>query len=266
MRATVLFVCLLWSVTQAHEVTVIPIRLQGEGHLAIVRIDDISLNAIIDTSGYHAVGISPSALQRLRVRYSSGAVERIDGEGHRFRGREFQIDRLRLGDTVFENVRGFERLEHDSGAFGGSPFEVSIGRDFLQHFTVVIDYPNNQIELHRYRAVPGVCRGSVADLRQSAGGIHYSVVTTADGPMRLAWDTGAAYSIIQQDLVRARGLDSADGRFTTRLAIGARSLGAHRMIVMSLPGVPDIDGLLGANFFARHRVCVDYGRRQVHVR
>lgn len=266
MRAAVLFACLLTTLAEAHEVTVIPIRLHGEGHVASVHIDGVPLKAIIDTSGYNSIGISPAALQKLRVRFGSGSVERIDGDGHTFRGREFRIDQLQVGNSVFEDVRGFVRLEHESGSFGGSPFDVSIGRDFLQHFTVVIDYPKSRIELHRYRAAPGVCRGTAAGLLQSNGGVHYSVIATPDGPMKMAWDTGAAYSVIQEKLVTSRGLDSPDERFTTRLAIGTRSLGSHRMIVMSLPGVPDIDGLLGANFFALHRVCVDYGRRQVHVR
>jgi len=266
MRATVFLVCLLSSAAQAHEVTIIPLRSHGEGHLATVRIDDVPLQAIIDTSGYSTVGISPTALQKLHVHYGPGAIERIDGEGHRFRGREFRIDRLQLGNSVFENVRGFERLEHDSGAFGGSPFEVSIGRDFLQHFTVVIDYPKNRIELHRYRAAPGVCRGSAADLLQSAGGVHYSVVMTGKEPLKLAWDTGATYSIIQERLVTSRGFDQEGERVTARLSLGTRPLGSYRMIVMSLPGVPDLDGVLGDNFFAHHRVCLDYGRREVHVR
>ena len=84
--------------------------------------------------------------------------------------------------------------------------------------------------------------------------------------MKLAWDTGATYSIVQKEVVDARGLDSGDERLTTRLSLGAHSLGAHRMVVMDLPGVPDLDGLLGDNFFEHHRVCLDYGRREVRVR
>src|SRR5690242_8106208 len=91
MRAAVFLAFLLSSATQAHEVTIIPIRSDGAGHIATVQINDVPLTAIIDTSGYHTIGISPAALRKLNVRYGAGAVERIDGEGHRFPGREFRV-------------------------------------------------------------------------------------------------------------------------------------------------------------------------------
>jgi hypothetical protein len=31
-------------------------------------------------------------------------------------------------------------------------------------------------------------------------------------------------------------------------------------------GIPDVDGLVGFNFFEKHRVCFDYQRRTVSVR
>jgi hypothetical protein len=266
MRLPTLLVFLLPTTISAHEVTIVPIRLHGQGHTTIVQVDDVPLKAIIDTSGYHTFGIAPAPLEKLRVRYEAGYVERIDGEGHRFRGREFRVDRLRLGGTLFENVHGYERLESESAAFGSSPFDVSIGRDFLQHFTVVIDYANQQIELHRFRAAPGVCRGAAARLARSDGGVPYSVVMTDAGSMKLAWDTGATYSLIQTSVTEARHLRLSDERFTTQLALGTHHMGSYRMVAMALPGVPDLDGVLGANFFARHRVCLDYGRAEVRIR
>jgi hypothetical protein len=84
--------------------------------------------------------------------------------------------------------------------------------------------------------------------------------------MKLAWDTGATYSLVQEAVAVGRGLRLQDDRYATRrLALGSVDMGPHRMVVLELPGVPDIDGVLGSNFFATHRVCFDHERRIVSV-
>jgi hypothetical protein len=43
------------------------------------------------------------------------------------------------------------------------------------------------------------------------------------------------------------------------------AFGPQRMVALELPGVPDIEGVIGSNFFASHRVCFDYARGTVSV-
>ena len=101
----------------------------------------------------------------------------------------------------------------------------------------------------------------------SASGLMYSILITDGGPMKLAWDTGATYSLVQKAVIETRGLALQDGRYATdTLALGSRDFGPHRMVALDLAGAPHVDGVIGANFFARHRVCFDYGRRAVGVR
>jgi hypothetical protein len=38
-----------------------------------------------------------------------------------------------------------------------------------------------------------------------------------------------------------------------------------QLVAIDLPGLPDLDGLIGYNFFEKHRVCFDYARRTVSV-
>jgi hypothetical protein len=61
-------------------------------------------------------------------------------------------------------------------------------------------------------------------------------------------------------VTEGRRLALQEERFTTRLALEGQDFGRHRMVVLDLPGAPDIDGALGANFFIRHHVCLDYAR------
>ena len=85
--------------------------------------------------------------------------------------------------------------------------------------------------------------------------------------MRMAWDTGSTYSLVQRRVTVERMLALQDGRYTTgSLLLESHQLGPHRMIALDLDGVPELDGVLGANFFARHRVCFDHRRLIVSVR
>jgi hypothetical protein len=42
--------------------------------------------------------------------------------------------------------------------------------------------------------------------------------------------------------------------------------GAMDMVSIDMGGVPDLDGLIGFNFFEHHRVCLDYVHQTVSVR
>lgn len=265
MRALCLAIAILSTAAHAGDVTIIPIGFDRGGNHTTVSINDVELSAIIDTSGYHSVGISPAALNRLNVRFRQTFAERVDGAGRRFRGREFVIPELRLGNGVFRDVPGFERHESSDAQFGRAPFDVAIGREFLQSYRVVVDYPSHRIELHP--AGPSLPCGTITGtLQPHASGVMYSVLMTDDGPLRLAWDTGSTYSLVQKRLATERGLRFQDERYATQtLTLGTRELGPHRMVVLDLAGAPELDGVLGSNFFAHHRVCLDYPGRTISV-
>ena len=38
------------------------------------------------------------------------------------------------------------------------------------------------------------------------------------------------------------------------------------MVEIDVPGIPDLDGLIGFDFFERYRVCFDYAHHTVSVR
>ena len=266
MRALCLAIAFLSSVAYADEITIIPIGIERGGNQTTVSIGDVRLRAVIDTSGYHSVGISPDALNRLNVRFQHTFVERIDGAGQRFRGREFVIPELHLGNGIFRDVAGFERHESADAQFGRAPFEVAIGREFLQRYRVIVDYPGHRIELHATGSHP-VCGEPTGTIEPHPSGLMYSILLTDDGPLKLAWDTGSTYSLIQKRLAAERGMRFQDERYAThRLRLGSRELGPHRMVVLDLAGAPEIDGVLGSNFFAQHRVCFDYPARTISVR
>jgi hypothetical protein len=264
------FLVLLCSSVWAGEsaVTLVPIELKDGNNFATVWIGDVALRAIIDTGGYHTVGISPEAVAKLKVYFTGTVIERTDGSGAKFKGRDFRISELKLGDGVFHNVLGFERREAAGGDFGGPPlFDAVIGRDFLERYVVVVDYVQHRFELHPASRGRAVCGPPTSAITPNADGIMFSAIETDTGSLKFGWDTGATISVIQKSLATARQLTLGKDDFysTHRFSLGQLDVGPLEMVALNLPGVPDVDGLIGFNFFEKHRVCFDYAHGTVSV-
>jgi hypothetical protein len=255
------------SGVRATQAVVIPVELKGGNNFTTVRIGSVDLKAVIDTGGWHDIGIAPEAVAKLHVRFTGTLTERTDGGGNKFRGREFRIPALQLGGVTYRNILGFERRQAASGDFGGPPlFEALIGRGFLERYTVVVDYPHQRFELYPASRAREVCGPVTATILPNADGFMFSTIQTDDGPMNLGWDTGATYSFVQKSLANARRLGLKDDLYSTRrFAMGQLDAGAMDLVAIDLTGVPDVDGLIGFNFFEKHRVCFDYARRTVSV-
>ena len=93
------------------------------------------------------------------------------------------------------------------------------------------------------------------------------MMSTDHGDFVMVWDTGAAgATFIQERLVRQRGLPIHDEAYaTSKFQVGSLDLGPAELVPIPLDGFPDIDGLIGSNVFALHRVCFDFANRIVSV-
>lgn len=247
----------------------IPVEIVEGNNIATVEAGGTTLRGHIDTGGFKTVGVTTDALARMSVRFLPEMIERPDGSGTKFRGRTFVIPELKLGGQVFRDVRGYERRQAASGVFGGPPpFDAIIGREFLEPYTVVVDYPQRRIELHARHAGPRVCGEATVPFRTSPDGLWLSRVETDHGAFEMIWDTGSrGASFIQERLVTERSLPLKDDAYPTqRFRIGSRDFGPVELVPIPLTGWPALDGTLGISVFADHRVCFDGLRSIVSIR
>ena len=97
---------------------------------------------------------------------------------------------------------------------------------------------------------------------------------TADGDVRLIVDTGAAYTALGRRVLRLSGYDLTDLRDSVAITTATRVeqwarinverfgvLGELRsnfpVLAQDLPLAARVDGLLGLDFFAGHKLCLD---------
>jgi hypothetical protein len=256
------------STFAAVEPIVIPIEVVDGNNIATAQIGDSTIRVHIDTGGYKSIGVTPGALDRLPVRFTSAPSVRTDGAGAKYSGRSFVIPDMRLGGATFDDIPGFERKQAASGDFGGPQlFDAVLGRDFLVNHTVVVDYPNKRIELHALDAGPTVCKTPTASMIATPEGLWTSMMTTDHGQFVMVWDTGArGASFIQERLVGQRALPIRDDAYaTSKFQLGQVDLGPAELVPIPLDGFPHVDGLIGINVFALHRVCFDFANRVVSV-
>jgi Aspartyl protease len=246
---------------------VIPVELEDGNNFATVRINGVKLRTVIDTGGWHAIGIVPDALAKLHVQFTGKTTELADSAGSRYQGREFRIASMQLGGVTFHDVLGFERRAADGADPEAPEFDAVIGSDFLEHYTVVVDYPHKRFELYPTISAQAVCGPATAPMLPSEDGIMFSTIRTDSGVMNLGWDTGATFSVLQKTVATLRGLPLKDDFYATRrFALDHFDAGGMELVSIDMAGVPDLDGLIGYNFFEHHRVCFDYAGHTVSVR
>ena len=264
LRPALALALLCWGACRAQ--TVVPLELEDGNDLATLRIGESHLKAVLDTSGAYGIAITPEALAKLRVRFSGNTVERTGMGGDKFRGRDFVIPAVELGDTIFLNVDGLERRRGGGDTHGPPPYDAVIGGEFLENYTVIIDYPRQRLELHRPGSGAAVCGPPLAAMMPARNGMTFTTVRTDAGVMNLGWSSGSTYSVVLKTVTYLRGLAPKDGFYTTkRFAFGRFNAGPVDLVVLELPGVPDLDGLIGDDFFERYRVCFDYEAHTVNV-
>ena len=246
-------------------VAVIPVEIVNGNPITSARIGDENIDVVVDTGGLGGMAISPEDLERLSVTFTGESIERTDAAGDTFESRAFIVPELFLGGHRFEEVEGFERIGSSGGFAGGPPMNV-LGRALLHEFTVIVDYPNGEIRLYSPDQSRSVCGTSTSELVEIDGDILALPVETDGGQMLALMDTGATYSFIQKEVVTSRSLSTVEDFYrTSAFRVGDRDFGPLEMVVLPIDGAPQIDALVGANFFSSHAVCIDYRGRIVSI-
>ncbi len=247
---------------------------------------DTRVSMLVDT-GSDAGILSPSVARGWQ-RLGRGATE-LSGTGG-VRGVAVALapllllDGLRIREVPFPlgNLPQKPRIE--------PPVEGLIGGDLLSRFELEMDVPDGVMRLFEGEGLSPLCRGlppwsgQVDTLPLVRSGDRVSVAVTLDGRRLTALlDSGARSRIVSRRAALASGVDEAvldaepggitsgiDGRGVlyhwhrfARLAVGGDIERGPVLTVTELPA--GVDMLLGADWFARHRVWISYGTDQLFV-
>jgi hypothetical protein len=206
--------------------------------------------------------LQQSALDALGAVPTGNSIQQqgIDGV---FTVPTYRVSRLQIGDAVFTDVTA--KLDAAQGTYLPSALvRGTLGSGLLKSYAVVIDYGQRRMTLLTREALQfhSLCRGTSVKFSYSPAvwqGEAFTEAETDFGHVILAWDTGAQMTLLNQ-LV-----SHAPGRVVSRrFMLGGRNFGPYPLglLVADLPG---FDGMIGDDFFLKHRVCIDYPERRVVI-
>jgi hypothetical protein len=108
--------------------------------------------------------------------------------------------------------------------------------------------------------IDSTCVGHKVEFDPKWNGEPVSKARTDIGDLTFVWDTGAPMSFIQAAL--AEKMDSghtAQGHVVARtFALANKDFGPLELRPMTFVQPEGVDGFIGYDFFARHKVCVDF--------
>ena len=245
--------------------TVIPIEIEKGNPVATARINGVAARLIIDSGGGF-VSLKSETLGRVAAVRTGSTRSSTDALGHSAVHTLFTLDALEVGGDTFTSVAAEEASQYGADA----PGDGSIGRNFLNRFIVVYDYPSRKITLFtpdERRAAQRECRGVRVRTIRDPDEIIVSMATTDHGAMRVLWDTGATYSFVKKAFADGQALPiDAPFYISKRFVFARQDFGPLRLVVLDFKAPINVDGYIGYNFFMGHVVCIDPFERVVKIR
>jgi predicted aspartyl protease len=249
----------------------LPVTVMQSNPVTTITVGDRTVQAIVDTGG----GV---LMLSREVIEAAGGVKLTDTQvsndafGNEYVHARYRMPVIDIGGRALQDTVVLEAPGREAG--NSSPVLNVIGRQFLSQYLVVVDYAGGAITLwppepgNADRAKCGRTRIPMEQTEEEH--LAVSVFETQSGRLRLAWDTGAMYSILPVSMaenLRPATIARGDTRFypSKMLAAAGQDFGPLEFVLLPLQTPRDFQGLLGANFFAKHVVCFDYARRELRV-
>jgi hypothetical protein len=248
-----------------------PLTIVESGPATRIMIGDMEVTIGIDTGG-GIVDLSADVIRNVGAKRLSGYNTWTDSYGQEFRSPLFEVPSITIDGRTFRDLTVEQMDEPAPGDERG--VSNSIGRDFLRHYFVVIDYANLVMTLWPpgSSAIASNQCGSLRVPMESTkeSGLAVVRIATPSGTFRAILDTGAQYSMMPEALARDRNLSltfRGDTPFyREKLTVAGLDLGPLEFVVLPVEPPEDFQVFLGYNFFSKHVVCLDYKNREILVR
>lgn len=218
-------------------------------------VDGSPVRLFLDTGGYKAIALKQDAIRRTGVAYDASSASANDAQGHAYVARSFTAASFNAGSLSLSPARGADLPDFGSH---GYPQDGYVGYGVLKNYVLVIDYSRGDISMYDPADGPAVLRsecGAHTFAAEVKNAVIQATVETDAGERVFQFDTGANRNVARP--LATASADQTEMTFT-RFRLGNTDLGP--MTFRLIPyRAPDVDGVLGREFFAAHRVCLDLG-------
>jgi hypothetical protein len=250
----------------------LPLQIIRSDLVTEIVVGDQKIQAGLDTGG-GGITLSEDIIRNAGGSKLSEELAWTDAFGQEYRVPQFRIPVMSIGGRTFRDVVVSQSTTWPEGQ--GPAVSNAIGGQFMSQYLTVIDVPGLYISLWPAGLEPvstaacGPARIPMDDTEQP--GLVVSTFNTASGTIRMLWDTGASYSALSKSHMDRADVGTIVRGQTSfyrpaRLTAAGHELGPLEFVILPLQLPEGIQGMLGANFFSTHVVCLDYKNREVMVR
>jgi len=259
------------AIAQSSEPLRLPLSIIRSNPVTVITVGNRTVQAIVDSGGGGITLIEDVIRSAGGVRL---ADERVwnDAFGREYRVPQFTVPVMTIGGQTFHDVVVIQATDWPEGE--GPPVPNMIGQHFLSRYFAVVDYAGLAMTLWppgTEFAASAACGRTRIPMEQTEDlGLVVTEFDTPSGSLRLAWDTGASYSMLSETMVADRRLETTNRGHTffhkpAELTAGGQEFGPLEFVILPLKLPRDVEGILGANFFSSHVVCLDWAKREVRV-
>lgn len=265
-----------------------PVPLQIVNSLPLVGVvlnHQEYVTLLLDTGASHTM-VTPETAKRLRMHLPADAPKQtgVVAGGQEVEFVVAQLAAIAVGDAVMENLPVGVTL-----VFPEAPLvDGVLGGDFLQQFTVRLDYAASRLWLEPRQgtlaALPPVTAAGQGPipLRLVNNLVLLRAVLNHQEPVTLLLDTGATHTLLHPDTVARVGLQppthapqasaAVFGGRTMRfplVQLAALAVGDAMVkdlpvgVFLALPRAPSVQGILGGDFLQHFIVTLDYPTNQL---
>jgi hypothetical protein len=263
---TKLFACVLLVYTTCpaapvvgSQPQVIHFSLESKVPTANALISGVPVSLYLSLSGYKSIALRTEALGRVPVTLTGDSQTYRDGTGAPHTGRVFNIGQLEVDTFGALGLEGVELPPDDTAhaSLGGY-----LGLGLLMHYFLVFDYARKSLTFYPPGTAPttvGADCGVQSPFRiELRGGIVQTGIETENGKLTFMLDTASSENVLRPSAI---GLptDSNQTSFAfSQFRIAGRQLGRTRFVLHEFTA-PDVDGVLGTDFFRSAIICLDVG-------
>jgi len=284
MGAFIIAASALSTVAAAAAPDVVPLTFINNLPFVSITVGAASTRLMIDTGGQLGISMPEATVAK------AGSVTMLDHRtkfhdlnGKVFEVQDFVAERVVVGSTHFAKVNGRIHTEW-GGAPEGPEAELTrarqagaIGLDAFGDRPLMFDYGHRTLTIFAPGDAPQAGHSGWQQLQLDYGKEGPYVTLVVGGkPLKFVLDTGASVNVVNPDALGSAsgsalcaGAPASKQDCDPRLLpdvrdAGGRPLGALKAERARLGGAP-FDGLLGAAFFAEHRVVFDVAAHRLLI-
>jgi hypothetical protein len=137
----------------------------------------------------------------------------------------------------------------------------------LRNFALVLDYPHNEHRLYppASSALEKECGPSIPIPIEVVSGVVESKVSTDAGDLVFQWDTGVSENVLRPSAINLDPQTLVSSHVFPHFTLGGKDFGRTRIPLREFVA-PNVDGVLGTEFFGNKMVCLDLTKKVAAIR